>query len=41
MGKKWVGKPKDVAPMVAFLCSNNADWITGQVFSINGGFCMV
>ena len=38
---KRLGKPKDVAPMVVFLCSNNADWITGQVFSINGGFCMV
>ena len=38
---KRLGKPKDVAQMVVFLCSNNADWITGQVLSINGGFCMV
>lgn len=36
-----LGIPSDVAPMVAFLCSNNADWITGQVISVNGGFCMV
>ena len=38
---KRIGKADDVAPMVSFLCSNNASWITGQVISINGGFCMV
>ncbi len=38
---KRIGEANDVAPMVNFLCSNNASWITGQVISINGGFCMV
>jgi NAD(P)-dependent dehydrogenase (short-subunit alcohol dehydrogenase family) len=36
-----IGKPGDVAPMVAFLSSAGADWITGQVISVNGGFSMV
>ena len=38
---KRIGQPGDVAPMVAFLCSEGASWITGQVISINGGFSMV
>ena len=38
---KRIGQADDVAPMVTFLCSSNANWITGQVISINGGFCMV
>lgn len=38
---KRIGKPEDVAPMVTFLCSERAAWITGQVISVNGGFCMV
>jgi 2-hydroxycyclohexanecarboxyl-CoA dehydrogenase len=36
-----IGTPADVAPTVAFLASEGAGWITGQVLSINGGFCMV
>lgn len=36
-----IGKPEDVAPAVAFLSSEGAGWITGQVLSVNGGFCMV
>ncbi len=35
-----IGRPDDVAPMVAFLASDAAGWITGQVLSINGGFSM-
>ena len=38
---KRIGQPGDVAPMVAFLASGNASWITGQTISINGGFAMV
>jgi len=36
-----IGEPEDVAPMVAFLASDAAAWITGQTISVNGGFCMV
>jgi 3-oxoacyl-[acyl-carrier protein] reductase len=36
-----LGKPEDVGGAVAFLASDHAQWITGQVLSINGGFAMV
>lgn len=36
-----IGKPDDIAPMVAFMASSGARWITGQVLSINGGYSMV
>ncbi|HEY9280624.1 MAG TPA: SDR family NAD(P)-dependent oxidoreductase [Eoetvoesiella sp.] len=36
-----IGEPSDIAPMVAFLLSEHASWMTGQVISINGGFTMV
>ena len=38
---KRLGKPEEVAPMVLFLASEAASYITGQVFSINGGLNMV
>jgi 3-oxoacyl-[acyl-carrier protein] reductase len=34
---KRAGTPEEVAALVAFLCSNDAGYITGQVISINGG----
>ena len=34
-----IGKPEEVAAMVAFLCSPEAAYITRQVFSVNGGMC--
>lgn len=32
-----MGKPEDVANMVVFLASEKADYITGQVFQVDGG----
>jgi NAD(P)-dependent dehydrogenase (short-subunit alcohol dehydrogenase family) len=33
-----VGAPADIAPMVLFLCSAGASYITGQTVLIDGGF---
>jgi 3-oxoacyl-[acyl-carrier protein] reductase len=32
-----VGAPEDQAKAVVFLCSNYAEWITGQVLAVDGG----
>jgi len=34
------GTPEDVAAAVAFLCSSDADYITGQTLNVDGGFEM-
>jgi 3-oxoacyl-[acyl-carrier protein] reductase len=33
-----IGGPEDAARLVAFLCSEDAGWITGQVMNSEGGF---
>lgn len=35
-----MGTPEDIARVVAFLCSNDADYITGQVIAVDGGMTM-
>jgi 3-oxoacyl-[acyl-carrier protein] reductase len=34
------GRPEDVAELVAFLASDRAAYITGQVIHLNGGLWM-
>jgi len=35
-----LGKPEDVAKVVGFLCSEEADYITGQIIVVDGGMTM-
>lgn len=37
---KRVGEPKDISEMVAFLASDKASYITGQVISVDGGMAI-
>jgi 3-oxoacyl-[acyl-carrier protein] reductase len=32
-----LGRPEDIAAAAAFLCSDDASWITGQILSVDGG----
>jgi 3-oxoacyl-[acyl-carrier protein] reductase len=32
-----LGRPDDIADVVAFLASDDARWITGQIIGVNGG----
>jgi len=37
---KRLGRPEDIAPAVAFFCSEEASYITGQTLSVSGGLTM-
>ena len=34
---KRIGKPEDIANIVSFLCTDESEYITGQVISVDGG----
>ena len=34
---RW-GRPEDIAPVVAWLASDDSAWVTGQVIDAEGGF---
>jgi enoyl-[acyl-carrier protein] reductase III len=38
---KRLGTPADVGKAVALLCSEEADWITGQIINVDGGSSLV
>jgi NAD(P)-dependent dehydrogenase (short-subunit alcohol dehydrogenase family) len=40
-GLNRLGQPSDIANAVTFLASDRAEWITGQILSVNGGYSMV
>jgi 2-hydroxycyclohexanecarboxyl-CoA dehydrogenase len=40
-GLKRLSKPSDIADAIAFLSSDRASYITGQVLGLSGGFAMV
>jgi len=40
-GHQRLGTPADIANAVVFLASDRAEWITGQVLSVSGGYSMV
>ena len=37
---KRTAKPEDIANAIGFLASDKADYITGQVLTVDGGMCM-
>ncbi len=38
---KKLGTPEDVAACVIYLASDEAGWVTGQTFHVNGGMAMI
>lgn len=40
-GSGGIGKPDDIAAMAAFLLGDEASWISGQVFHVDGGISSI
>jgi NAD(P)-dependent dehydrogenase (short-subunit alcohol dehydrogenase family) len=40
MASPRLGEPQDIAALVSFLMSDDASWITGQTYNINGGLML-
>lgn len=38
---KEIGAPEDIAQMAAFLLSDHAKWITGQIMKVDGGLSVI
>ena len=38
---KKLGDSSDIAKAVGFLCSENANYITGQTLHVNGGLALI
>ncbi|NQZ07916.1 MAG: SDR family oxidoreductase [Algicola sp.] len=38
MGLNRIGQPMDIANAACFLASEQAQWVTGQIFEVSGGF---
>ncbi len=36
-----IGTPEDIAPLLAWLASEDSGWVTGQVFGVDGGLSSV
>jgi NAD(P)-dependent dehydrogenase (short-subunit alcohol dehydrogenase family) len=38
---KRIGRPQDIATLASFLLTEKSDWITGQVFAVDGGLSSI